>query len=225
MSLSLYAVKPRFQAVLRLVAVRCMRGGVSADALTAAGLGAAALAGVAIAVAGARPSWWLALVPLLLFARIACNALDGMVARDAGTARPWGTVLNETGDRVADLLVFGGLVASGALPAFAALALLPVVLFVSYLGVIGQAAGGARCYAGPLGKADRMALVSLYCLVAPWLPVAGTVCGWILLAGLALTAINRLRTIARDPALQPESRRGKRGAGGIDHSAFRQSAR
>src|SRR3954452_19489781 len=216
MSLSLYAVKPRFQAVLRLVAVRCVRGGVSADALTAAGLGAAALAGVAIGVAGAHPSWWLALVPLLLFARIACNALDGMVARDAGTARPWGTVLNETGDRVADLLVFGGLVASGALPQLPALMLLPALLFVSYLGVIGQAAGGARFYTGPLGKADRMALVSLYCLVAPWLPVVGAVCGWVLLAGLALTAVNRLRAIARDPALQPESQReiGNAGASG-----------
>src|SRR5204862_6822688 len=140
-----------------------------------------AVAGVAIGVAGARPAWWLAPVPLLLFARIACNALDGMVARDAGTARPWGIVLNETGDRVADLLVCGGLVASGALPPFAALALLPALLFVSYLGVIGQAAGGARCYAGPLGKADRMALVGLYCLAAPWLPQAGAVCGWVLL--------------------------------------------
>ena len=225
MAITLYAVKPRFQALLRRLASWCVRAGVSADALTAAGLGAAAVAGVAIGVAGARPAWWLALVPLLLFARIACNALDGMVARDTGTARPWGTVLNETGDRVADLLVFGGLVASVALPPFAALALLPALLFVSYLGVIGQAAGGARCYTGPLGKADRMALVSLYCLAAPWLPLAGTVCGWILLAGLALTAVNRLRTIARDPALQPASRRESSSSGTSDQSTLRQSAR
>jgi CDP-diacylglycerol--glycerol-3-phosphate 3-phosphatidyltransferase len=225
MGISLYAVKPRFQVALRRVAARCVSGGVSADALTAAGLGAAAVAGVTIGVAGAHPGWWLALVPLLLFARLACNALDGMVARDAGTARPWGTVLNETGDRVADLLVCGGLVASGALPPFAALALLPALLFVSYLGVIGQAAGGARCYAGPLGKADRMALVSLYCLAAPWLPLAGAVCGWVLLAGLALTAVNRLRMIARDPALQPKLRRESSSSGASGQSTLRQSAR
>ena len=202
MALTLYAVKPRFQAALRRLADGCVRGGISADALTGAGLGAAAGAGAILAAAGARPGWLVAGVPLLLFGRIACNALDGMVARAAGSARPWGTVLNETGDRLADLLVFGGLIASGALPPFAALALLPALLLVSYLGVIGQAAGGARCHAGPLGKADRMLLVGLYCPLAPWLPGAGAALGWALLGGLALTAINRLRALAADPALR-----------------------
>lgn len=206
MALTLYAVKPRFQALLRRSAAWCVRAGVSADTVTAVGLGAAAGAGAVIAVAGARPAWWIALVPPLLFARIACNALDGMVAREAGTARPWGMVLNETGDRVADLLVFGGLVASGALSPVAALVLLPTLLLVSYLGVIGQAAGGARSYAGPLGKADRMLLLCLYCLVAPWLAMAGLVFGWVVLAGLALTMVNRLRALANDPALRPEDR-------------------
>lgn len=194
--MSLYAIKPRFQALLRALARRLAGRSVSADALTAWGLLFAALAGVVLALGGR--TGWLLLAPPLLFARIACNALDGMVARLAGTARPWGTVLNETADRVADLLCFGGLVASGALPPVVAVALLPLVLFVSYLGVIGQAAGGARRYEGPLGKADRMLLLALYCLLAPLSAHAGSLIGWALIAGLSVTAVNRLRAIARD---------------------------
>lgn len=200
MAHTLYAVKPRFQSLLRRLADRLTARRVSADTLTAIGLAAAAGAGGLIAVVGVEPSAWLFMVPPLLFARIACNALDGMVARDSGTARPWGGVLNETGDRVADLLCFGGLVIGGTLPAIVAGALLPAILFVSYLGIIGQALGGGRCYAGPLGKADRMLLLAAYCCLAPFAPWAAPAIGWGLLGGLALTAINRLRTIRRDLA-------------------------
>ena len=204
--MTLYAIKPRFQALLTCFAAWLAGRGVSADALTTWGIGCAALAGVTIALAGQGP--WLLLAPPLLLARIACNALDGMVARTQGAARPWGAVLNETGDRLADLLCFGGLVLSGVLPRPVAMVLLPLVLFVSYLGVIGQAAGGSRRYEGPLGKADRMLVLGVYCCCAPWLSIAGALTGWVLVAGLALTALNRLRAMAREaPLHEPSSRR------------------
>jgi CDP-diacylglycerol---glycerol-3-phosphate 3-phosphatidyltransferase len=200
MTATLYAIKPRFQAVLRGLADRCIARGISADALTATGLTAAALAGGLIAAAGAPPQPWLALATPLLFVRITCNALDGMVARDTGTARPWGAVLNEVGDRAADLLCFGGLILSGALTPPVALALLPLLLFASYVGVVGQVAGGGRSHAGPLGKADRMLLLGVYCCLAPFVPWAAPALGWALLLGLALTAANRLRAIHHDLA-------------------------
>jgi CDP-diacylglycerol---glycerol-3-phosphate 3-phosphatidyltransferase len=202
MIVSLYAVKPRFGRALDRLAAGLVARRVPADALTALGLACAALGGALLALEGARPSPAILLVPPLLFARIACNALDGMVARRAGTARPLGAVLNETGDRLADLCLFGGLVLGGALPPVPAGALLPLLLFVSFLGIVGQAAGGARRYEGPLGKADRALLLGGYCALAPWLPPAGAVLGWSLIAGLALTAMNRLIALARDEALR-----------------------
>lgn len=201
MNFSLYAIKPRFQAILDRLAVRLVGARVPADALTGLGLGAAALSGLLLATGGARPGPLVLLVPPLLFVRIACNALDGMVARRAGTARPWGTVLNETGDRLADLCIFGGLVLSGVLPSPVAGALLPFLLFVSYLGIIGQAAGGARRYEGPLGKADRALLLGLYCCCAPWFANAGLLVGWALIVGLGLTVLNRIVALARDVTL------------------------
>ena len=193
--MTLYAVKPRFQAVLERLAIRLARSGVSAHALTACGVGAAAIAGLLLASAGSDP--WLLLVPPLLFARIAANALDGMVARLSGSSSRWGTVLNEGGDRVADLLCFGGLLVGAELPPIVEVSLLPLLLLVSYLGILGQAAGGERRYEGPLGKADRMLLLAVYCLVVPLTERAATATGWALLAGLALTAVNRLRALAR----------------------------
>lgn len=194
--MTLYQIKPRFQALLWRLAVALQCRNIHADWITACGLGFAALAGALLAT---DTLIWL--VPPLLFARIACNALDGMVARLSGTARPWGTILNETSDRMADLLCFGGLILSGALPPLVETALLPLLLFVSYLGVVGMAAGGGRCYSGPLGKADRMLLLGAYCVIAPFTPGVGLLLGWTLIGGLSLTAINRLRAIAQQPGL------------------------
>ena len=94
-------------------------------------------------------------------------------------------------------LAIGALVASSlsVVPTTAALAVVPAVLFVSYLGVIGQAAGGTRRYDGPLGKADRMLLLGAYCPLAFLTPHAGTVIALALLVGLALTAVNRVRAM------------------------------
>ena len=191
--MTLYAVKPRFQIALRQVAGWCAARGITPDVLTVAGVICAAVAGMLLAMVG--QSGWLWLVPPLLFARIAANALDGMVARATEAGHPWGSVVNETGDRVADMLVFGGFVVGGAVTGPLALAVVPAVLFVSYLGVIGQAAGGTRRYDGPLGKADRMLLLGAYCPLAFLTPHAGTVIALALLVGLALTAVNRVRAM------------------------------
>lgn len=104
------------------------------------------------------------------------------------------------GDRAADLLCFGGLVLSGALAPPVALALLPLLLLASYVGVIGQAAGGGRSHAGPLGKADRMLLLGAYCCLAPFVPWAASALGWALVVGLALTIANRLWATRRELA-------------------------
>ena len=107
-SSGLYAVKPRFVRRLAPVEDALVARRVPADVLTAAGLGASVLAGVAIA-AGAvldEPALWLAVAPLGAL-RLALNALDGSVARRTGTARPFGLVLNEMADRVGDAVALG----------------------------------------------------------------------------------------------------------------------
>src|SRR5205823_6487632 len=93
----LYAIKPRLQQVLDGPAELLVRRGIHPDVVTYSGVACGVLGGTAL-LAGAL---WL--VPLLALARLTFNALDGMVAVRSGLARPWGKVLNEFCDRLADV--------------------------------------------------------------------------------------------------------------------------
>jgi phosphatidylglycerophosphate synthase len=133
---------------------------VHPDALTYAAVGCGVAGGAALAYSG-EATWLLGLVPLLAGARIALNALDGMVAQRRGLARPWGKVLNEVCDRLSDLKFFAGLLfVPGASVAMVGAALV-AMLMASYVGVVAEAAGGKRQYGGVMGKADRMLWMSL----------------------------------------------------------------
>jgi CDP-diacylglycerol--glycerol-3-phosphate 3-phosphatidyltransferase len=200
--LGLYHIKPRFQQALSGLADGLVARRVHPDRLTAAALGLALLGGAALVGARWVPPLLLAVPPLVL-ARTALNALDGMVARRGGWARPWGEVLNESSDRLADVALFAGVaLAPGAWLALGA-AVLVAMLLVSYVGTVARAAGGHRQYGGPMGKADRMLYLGIAAPLAfvwPGVPVFGGLLA-LMLGGLVLTAAGRLRASYVD--LQP----------------------
>lgn len=191
----LYAIKPRFVAGLRGVEDVLVSMRVTADAMTFAAVAAAACAAAAI-IGGAAwdaPLLWLAVAPLAL-ARIALNALDGSVARRTGTARPLGAAFNEAGDRIADILFFAPL-AFVAPPALA-LGALVATLTASLAGVLSQALTGERDSGGPMGKADRMAVLGAAALAAPAAgDAAWTVACAVTGAGAIVTAVARFARI------------------------------
>lgn len=151
---TLYALKPRFQALLRPLVGRLAAAGVTANQVTVA---AAALS---VATGAVLCAFWHVtilfwLLPAVLLLRMALNAIDGMLAREHGQITPLGLYLNELADLVSDLalvLPFAFLPGFGALgvAAFAAAALI-----AEYAGVLGFANGAGRVYAGPFGKSDR----------------------------------------------------------------------
>lgn len=192
--MGIYGLKPRFQRVLKVVERPLLRWGVHPDVLTLAALGLSVAGGLAIAATRWTP-WTLLLVPAAVFLRTALNALDGMVARDLGVARPWGEVLNETCDRLADVALFGSLaIMPGVDPRLVA-AFVITMLLSSGVGVLSKAAGGPRQYGGVMGKADRMALLGVAAVAsfaAPGFPVMNIALG-LGLAGLVLTLVQRLR--------------------------------
>ncbi len=161
--MGLYDIKPRFRQILNPLADRL--AWLHPDAITLAGLGASGLA--LLCFFGASEQRWLLLVvPCLLFVRIACNALDGLVAQRTGRARAFGEVLNEGVDRLSDVVLLLGLgfttLASLSLAALAT----AMVLLSSYAGLLGKAVGVGREYGGILGKADRMFWMGLTAIVA-----------------------------------------------------------
>jgi len=184
--MGVYAIKPRFQRSLGGAEAVLARWGVHRTCSPAR-----------------RSPWRLLLVPPIVLGRTALNALDGQVARRRGLARPWGEVLNECGDRLADVALFAGVaLAPGADPRLGA-ATLVLMLLSSHVGLAARAAGGCRQYGGAMGKADRMLLLSA---AAPATFLFSALPIFILfqvvvLAGLVLTIVQRLRAAHAD--LQP----------------------
>lgn len=192
--MSIYGLKSGFQDLLRPAAQALARSGVTANQVTIAAvmLCAAWAAGAAMVDAG----WWLLLLPPVLLARMALNALDGMLAREHGQASKLGAVLNEAGDIVGDALCY--LPLALLLPGDSALLLSVIALGLlsEIIGIAAQAAGGARAYDGPLGKPDRAFAFSLLVIIAysgiDLLPIAWNGLYVLLIALALLTAWNRL---------------------------------
>lgn len=193
--MTLYALKPRFQALLRPMVGGLASSGVTANQVTlAAALGSIAVAAV-IAARIDRPALFL-LLPVWLFLRMALNAVDGMLAREFGQKSPLGAYLNEIGDVVSDAALYApfALVAPFAPP----MAMLVVALAIlsEFAGVLGPAIGASRRYDGPLGKSDR-ALV--FGALGLWIGLGLDVPDWLswlmplLALLLAATTINRIR--------------------------------
>ncbi len=195
----IYAFKPAFRRSLQPIA-RALSG-THPDTVSYVAVAFALVAGVLLAFAPRWP-WMYLLAPVFFFARLACNALDGMLAQSQAVASPRGEVVNELSDRVSDSLILAGLALGGVVHPLLVGGALAITLLVSTIGILAKAAGGARNYAGPMGKADRMAVLgvgSVGAFFAPWMsvPPAAALNGTlavIALLGLA-TVVNRTRIV------------------------------
>jgi CDP-diacylglycerol---glycerol-3-phosphate 3-phosphatidyltransferase len=188
----LYSFKYWYADRLAPVRQRLVAARVPPAAITVAGIGFGAGAGAALALLRFGPAAGLT-VAVLLTARLACANLDGGVARDANRATRFGSVLNELGDRAAELAALAGCLAfaPAALVLVAALA----ATLPSWVALAGAAAGMPRVQGGPVGKTER-------CLLLAVLAGTGLVtsCLCVLAAGSALTAAVRLGRLARSTA-------------------------
>ena len=184
----LYGLKPAFVTRLRRFEDLAYRRGVSPDAVSALAIVVAAVTAVVL-VAGLRmPLLWLGVGPLCL-TRMACNAVDGSLARRSRKATPRGAILNELGDRVADAMTFAALAPPVGVPL--ALGVVLVALSTSFVAVVGQAVLGQRFGVGPLGKPDRVAVLSAAATVAAFAgPQALVVGSWTLIV-LGVVTIGR----------------------------------
>ncbi|MFC6886407.1 CDP-alcohol phosphatidyltransferase family protein [Actinomadura yumaensis] len=185
----LYALKPWYADRLGGVRAALVRRRVSPDAVTAAGVAAGAGAGCALALTAPGPLAGL-LVTLLLAARLACANLDGAIARETGRGTPWGSVLNELGDRAAELAVLAGCLALA--PAWIVAAAALAATLPSWVSLAGAAAGGPRPQGWPVGKTERCLLLALVAFTGWAVPLLA-----VLAAGSLLTAAVRLGRIRR----------------------------
>ena len=189
----LYVLKPWFVRRLKRAEDFLVDRNVRADSVTASAVFVSVVTGSLIAFGATReePTLWL-LVPFLGIGRLALNALDGSLARRTGTGRPFGEVLNEVGDRLSDaaLLVPLAFVAPIAL----VLAALVATQLASTAGALGHVVGSSRLSTGPMGKADRVAVISSAAFISGLTGsvVPFTLATAVIALGSAATAIARL---------------------------------
>ncbi|MDR0865659.1 MAG: CDP-alcohol phosphatidyltransferase family protein [Candidatus Symbiothrix sp.] len=161
---SIYNIKPKFQAFLQPVLHALHRAGITANQITTASLALSLLIGVLFWFAEDYPVFFLAL-PIGLFIRMALNALDGMMARTYNQQSKKGEVLNELGDIVSDLFIYFPLIQ------YEPASLYLVVIFIclseinEFAGILGKSVSGQRRYEGPMGKSDRAFVMGVYGLL------------------------------------------------------------
>jgi phosphatidylglycerophosphate synthase len=160
---SIYDLKPRFQALLRPWVVSLARAGFSANQITLAALGLSFLVGAVIAL-NANAKWPLLLMPVGLFARMALNAMDGMLAREHGMKSSLGAILNELGDVLSDTALYLPLALVEGVDAVWIVLVVILALLTEMTGVVAVQAGATQHYDGPMGKSDRAFVFGLLCL-------------------------------------------------------------
>ena len=141
--------------------------------------------------------------------RLICNLIDGMVAVEGGKASPVGGLYNEIPDRVADslLLIAAGYAAQVAWLGWCA-ALLAVA--TAYLRALGGALGLPQDFRGPMAKQQRMALLTVACLLCAVETQWGhrqeallRVALWVIVLGTLLTCLRRTRALAQALKARP----------------------
>ena len=93
------------------------------------------------------------------------DALDGKVAKLTGKASAKGDYLDHVFDRYADVFMIGGVAVSSWCDPYIGMLALVGVLLTSYMGTQAQAVGAPRLYAGLLGRADRVVLMTIFPII------------------------------------------------------------
>jgi len=108
--------------------------------------------------------------------RLLCNLFDGMVAIEGGFKTKSGELYNELPDRFSDaVILIGAGYALGATEPLHTLGWLAAVLSVitAYVRALGASAGASQHFSGPMAKPQRMALMTLTCVVMAILGFCG----------------------------------------------------
>jgi len=214
--------KTSIERGLKPVGIKLRRAGVNADVLTGAGVVMAAASGVAIATGH------LSLGLLLLVLTGLPDALDGAVAKAAGTAGPRGAFFDSVADRISDTFLLLGVAWHLAATDPGLMPLLPMAvlgasLIISYERAKAEALG-YDAKGGVMERAERIILLGLGLLFQPLLvPIL-----WIMLVLTAVTAVQRFVKVWRQasierPVVASTRRAPRRRAARATSTAWRQN--
>jgi CDP-diacylglycerol--glycerol-3-phosphate 3-phosphatidyltransferase len=194
--ISIYELKPKFQNLLRPLVQKLAKIGVTANQVTIFAMFLSIATGLIVFAFSSNPLI-LVIVPIVLFVRMALNAIDGMLAREHDMKSSLGNFLNELGDVISDTALY--------LP-FAYLTgifepLMLAVIFLAILsemtGVMGVVIGASRRYDGPMGKSDRAFVFGVLAILLACGVSAGMWTSILLVVLILLMVLNIIFRITR----------------------------
>ncbi|MBT2321802.1 CDP-alcohol phosphatidyltransferase family protein [Variovorax paradoxus] len=203
--MSIYELKPRFQAVLRPLVVRLHTMGVTANQVTVAACVVSVALGLWLFFAApSAPAF--ALIPLWMFLRMAFNAIDGMLAREHHQQSALGAFLNELTDVLSDAALYLPFALVAPFSPFWVGAVIVLAGLSEFTGALGPTVGASRRYDGPLGKSDRafvFGALGLYVALGGPLPAWGAWLMPIIALLVAWTIVNRIRRALAEAGAVP----------------------
>lgn len=162
---SIYEVKPKFQQLLRPIVRKLAVKNVTANQVTIAAMMLSLFTGLALLIFHEH-SYILLIVPVIMFVRMALNAIDGMLAKEHDMKTPLGNILNELGDVVSDTFLFIPFIFFTNFPVALIIAVVILSIISEMTGVLGEVIGASRRYDGPMGKSDRAFVFAVLAIFA-----------------------------------------------------------
>ena len=162
--LTIYDLKPKFQQLLRPITTWFANEGITANQVTYSAMLLSLVTGIIIYICDAS-MWSLLLLPVVLFVRMALNAIDGMLAREHNMKTMKGAMLNEMTDVMSDIAIYLPLAVATDVSPILLVGFVIIGLLTEMAGVVAQAVNNDRRYDGPMGKSDRAFVMGLLAIL------------------------------------------------------------
>jgi phosphatidylglycerophosphate synthase len=150
--------------------------------------------------------WWLGAAAGIQL-RLLCNLMDGMLAVEGKLKSASGDLYNEFPDRLSDailLMTFGYADAANPWSPLLGSVAAAGALMTACIRMHGASLTGAHDFRGPMAKPQRMAVLTVACLIMAGLAIAGSpfnITPWVsglIVAGCAITCWRRLSALAEN---------------------------
>lgn len=199
--ISIYEIKPKFQQLLMPIVDWMRKIGMTPNQVTILALLLSIVTGIILSIFHEN-KWIYILMPIVMFVRMALNAIDGVMAKKYQMKSHLGLLLNELGDVISDLFLFIPFVFIAEDYGIGIMLFISLSIISEMAGVTVQVIGSSRRYDGPMGKSDRAFIVGfisflifVHLNIIPYLHFVFYVCSILILINIYNRITNGLKEV------------------------------
>jgi len=199
--ISIYEIKPKFQQLLMPIVDWMRKIGMTPNQVTILALLLSIAMGIILSIFHEN-KWIYILMPIVMFVRMALNAIDGVMAKKYQMKSHLGLLLNELGDVISDLFLFIPFVLIAEDYGIGIMLFISLSIISEMAGVTVQVIGSSRRYDGPMGKSDRAFIVGfisflifVHLNIIPYLHFVFYVCSILMLINIYNRITNGLKEV------------------------------